>query len=184
MRPRARRQIAKVTWVRLGLLALVLGVVAVALTQTAAAPAPVAPEVAAPEPRPTEPPDPPPAPEPTPRPTRIPLPTAPPQMIISRLARETPLPRPTATPSTQPRVGIVDSAYLPAELTVGAGARVTWTNTGSEGHDVVGGGPGGSWGSSTLAPMESYARQFVLPGTFEYRCSVHPEMRGRIVVQP
>jgi plastocyanin len=117
-------------------------------------------------------------------PTRVPLPTTPPEMIISRVARETPQPLPTATPSSQPQVSLVDNGYLPAQLTVRVGARVTWINTGSDGHDVTGTGPGGDWRSGPLAPAEHYARQFALPGTYDYACSIHPEMRGRVVVQP
>jgi plastocyanin len=167
-----------VTWIRAGLFVAVLGVLAVALTQTAAAPSPLPLAAQQPEAPPTE------APMPSPRPTRIPLPTAPPQMIISRVARETPPPRATATPSAEPRVEIVDNGYLPEQMTVPLGSRVSWANTGGDGHDVTGNGPGGAWRSGILAPSDTYARPFLLAGTFDYWCAVHPEMRGRIVVQP
>jgi plastocyanin len=122
--------------------------------------------------------------DPTPLPTRVPLPTAPPQMIISRVARETPPPRPTSTPQAAPGVAIVDNGYLPGQLTVQVGAVVSWVNTGSDGHDVSGTGPGGAWRSGPLAPAERYQRPFDLPGIYDYVCTIHPEMRGRIVVQP
>jgi plastocyanin len=157
-----------VIWVRLGILALISGVVLLALTQTAAAPPP-------PEARTAEPP--PPA-------TRVPLPTAPPQMITSRIARETPLPRPTATPRAQPHVDLVDNGYLPGQLVVQPGTTVVWTNMGSDGHDVTGNGPGGAWRSGMLAPSDGYQRSFPMVGTYDFACSIHPEMRGRIVVQP
>src|SRR5437870_3897128 len=126
-------------------LAIITGIIIVALTQTAASP-PNRPEsvastsqsVAAAAP-PREPPTL--APEPTPRPTRVPLPTQPPQMIISRIARETPLPRPTTAVSGPPRVSIVDNGFLPNQMTVSVGATVQWVNTGSGGHDVTGNGP-------------------------------------------
>jgi plastocyanin len=154
-------------WLRLSILAVLSGVILLALTQTAAAPPPSpAPEV------------------PTPPPTRVPLPTAPPQMIISRIARETPLPRPTSTPPAQPQVDLVDNGYLPAQLLVQPGTTVVWANTGSDAHDVTGNGPGGAWRSGTLAPSDRYQRLFPLPGTYDFACSIHPEMRGRIVVQP
>jgi plastocyanin len=69
-------------------------------------------------------------------------------------------------------------------MVVPLGARVLWVNGGSDGHDVTGGGPGGAWRSGTLAPMERYERLFGLPGSYDYVCTIHPEMRGRIVVQP
>jgi plastocyanin len=160
-------------WLRLGILALISGVILLALTQTAAAPPPPPPQVPTLEPTPTPPPA-----------TRVPLPTAPPQMIISRVARETPLPRPTATAPAQPQVGIVDNGYLPAQVAVQLGTTVVWTNTGSDAHDVTGNGPGGAWRSGTLAPSDRYQRLFPLAGTYDFACTIHPEMRGRIVVQP
>jgi plastocyanin len=80
-------------------------------------------------------------------------------------------------------VTIVDNGYMSAQMTIPLGTRVTWTNTGGDGHDVTGNGPGGAWRSGTLAPSDSYSRPFMLAGTFDYWCSAHPEMRGRIVVQ-
>jgi plastocyanin len=158
------------------MLAVLVGLVVLAVTQHSPQPAfqPVAAESLA---------TPPPV-EPTPVPTRVPLPTAPPQMIISRVARQTPPPVPTSTPQAEPGVAIVDNGYLPTQLTVHVGADVTWANDGSDGHDVSGTGPGGDWRSGPLAPSEYYQRSFELPGTYDYVCTMHPEMRGQIVVQP
>jgi len=153
-------------WLRLGILALISVVILLSLSQTAAAPPP-----------PPEVPTPPPA-------TRVPLPTAQPQMIISRIARETPLPRPTATPPALPQIDLVDNGYLPAQLLVQPGTTVVWTNSGGDAHDVTGNGPGGAWRSGSLAPSDRYQRPFALVGTYDFACSIHPEMRGRIVVQP
>jgi len=105
-------------------------------------------------------------------------------MIISRTAQQTPTPRPSPTPGGQPRVGIVDYGYAPPQLTIRPGTTILWVNTGSEGHDVVGRGPGGDWRSGPLAPGEQYERGFFIAGTYDYVCTVHPEMRGSVVVQP
>ena len=123
-----------------------------------------------------------PTPVAAPTPTRVPLPTAQPPMIISRVARETPGPVATAIPSAAPEVSIVDYGFAPAQMQVPVGTTVTWVNTGSDGHDVTGDGPGGTWRSGPLAPSERYARDFALPGTYDFVCTIHPEMRGRIVV--
>ena len=104
--------------------------------------------------------------------------------IISRISRETPTPVPRATPSGLPEVHIVDYGYQPGQIRVQQGAVVRWTNSGDEGHDVTGTGPGGAWRSGPLAQGESYQRQFPLPGEYPYVCSIHPEMRGFVVVQP
>jgi plastocyanin len=160
-----------VIWVRAGLLALMGTILVLALTQAAATPGT------------------PPLPTPAtttevPPPTRVPLPTALPQMIISHVARETPLPRAAPAPPVQPEVTVVDNGYFPAQMVVPAGTRVTWVNTGSDGHDVTGTGPGGPWRSGPLAPSDRYERVFGLAGTYDYACTVHPEMGGRLVVQP
>jgi plastocyanin len=162
-----------VIWLRAGLLAAIAGLLVLVIQ---AAPASEAPSEAAPQPTT--------APLPTPPPTRVPLPTVPPQMVISRIARETPTPRAAATASAEPRVSLVDNGYVPAQFVVRLGASVTWVNSGNDGHDVTGNGPGGAWRSGPLAPSERYQRQFPLAGTYDYACSIHPEMRGRLVVQP
>jgi plastocyanin len=163
-------------WLRAAIVAALIGLIVLGVTQRASQSAvQTAAAVPLATPLPVE---------ATPVPTRVPLPTAPPQMIISRVARETPAPRPTSTPPAAPGVAIVDNGYLPAQMTLRVGAGVTWVNTGSDGHDVSGSGPGGAWRSGPLAPSERYQRSFDLLGTYDYVCTIHPEMRGRIVVQP
>jgi plastocyanin len=161
-------------WLRVAILMAVVAVIVVALTQAApvASPQPViATDVASDVP-------------PTPRPTRVPLPTLGPEMITSIISREPLAPPPVPTPSAEPQVDVVDYGFSPAQLAVHLGQSVTWTNGGADGHDVTGNGPGGDWRSGPLAPSEHYARGFGLTGTYDYVCTIHPEMRGRIVVQP
>jgi plastocyanin len=86
-------------------------------------------------------------------------------------------------PAAQPQVEVIDYGFSPQQISVQVGASVTWTNDGNDGHDVTGSGPGGDWHSGPLAPAERYTRQFDLQGTFDYMCTFHPEMRGRVIVQ-
>jgi plastocyanin len=157
-----------VIWFRAALLALAVGLVVIALTETRATPAAIVPPTL----------------EPTERPTRVPLPTLAPEVIVSRISRQTPQPLPQPTLPTEPRVEIVDYGFSPGSLVVRPGAAVTFVNDGGDGHDVTGGGPGGDWRSGPLAPGERYMRAFTLPGTYAYVCTIHPEMRGSVVVQP
>jgi plastocyanin len=159
-----------VIWFRAALLALAVGLVVVALAETRVTPAQTAVATA--------------APEPTERPTRVPLPTLAPEAVVSRISRQTPQPLPRPTLPTQPQVEVVDYGFSPGQLVVHVGATVTFVNQGSDGHDVTGGGPGGDWRSGPLAPGERYSRAFGLPGTYAYECTIHPEMRGSVVVQP
>lgn len=59
---------------------------------------------------------------------------------------------------------------------------MTWTNTESSNipHDVTGGNGGPK--SPLLNPGQSYSFTFNDVGTFWYYCSIHPNMRGRVVV--
>ena len=75
-----------------------------------------------------------------------------------------------------------DIAFNPAEVTVGAGDTVTWTNNDSVDHDVTAdsfssGDPGG------MAPGDTFEHTFEEAGTFDYVCTVHPGMEGSVVVE-
>ena len=70
--------------------------------------------------------------------------------------------------------------FAPAEITVAPGQTISWRNDGEVPHDVVADGirsplvrGGEEW--STQAPAEA--------GELAYVCSLHPGMRGRIVVE-
>jgi plastocyanin len=110
-------------------------------------------------------------------------PTLPPEVVVSRNTRATPTPRLTRGDETF-QVAAVDFSYEPPQLSVRPGTTVIFRNGGSEGHDALGGGPGGTWWSGPLAPSESFQREFAQIGSYDYVCSFHPEMRGTIVVTP
>ncbi len=79
------------------------------------------------------------------------------------------------------KVSIVNFQFTPAEVTIAAGESVTWVNDdgaphGLEYHD-------GSAGNDLLLPGASYNRRFDQPGTYDYNCSVHPYMTGRVIVR-
>lgn len=86
-----------------------------------------------------------------------------------------------------PTVPIRDFAF-PLEVAIGAGETVIWTNDEPAiPHDVVWGSPGrpeaGSlFASPLLRPGEAFSYTFSEPGTYEYFCSLHPNMRGAVVV--
>jgi plastocyanin len=75
-----------------------------------------------------------------------------------------------------------DITFNPAEVTVGVGDTVTWTNNDSVGHDVTAdsfssGEPGG------MAPGDTFEQTFDEAGTFDYVCTVHPGMEGTVIVE-
>jgi plastocyanin len=106
------------------------------------------------------------------------------QPITSRTSRATPTPATRTTTGGLPELAVVDYGYQPGVLRVPLNAVAKWTNRGDGGHDVTGTGPGGAWRSGPLAQGETYQRQFAVPGEYPYVCTVHPEMRGVVEVQP
>ena len=84
----------------------------------------------------------------------------------------------TGDATTGPTVVIRDLAFDPETLTVGAGDTVTWRwDDGAIDHDVVGDGF-----RSDVMSEGTFRHQFEEPGTFEYECSLHPNMTGTIEV--
>jgi plastocyanin len=116
---------------------------------------------------------------PTLRPTRVPVV----ERIISRVSRETPGPYPTATPVPPGLavVNVVDFGYMPSITRIHVGQTVVWQNGGRELHDVTG---EDDWHSGPIEAPMAYRHTFGFEGTFAYRCSVHPDMRGTIIVTP
>ena len=79
------------------------------------------------------------------------------------------------------QVQIQNFRFDPATLEVPVGATVTWVNRDEEIHALV--ASDASFRSPGLDGDETYAHAFTAPGTYEYRCALHPQMVGRIVVK-
>lgn len=87
---------------------------------------------------------------------------------------------PARAGGTEHAVEIVDFAFSPATLTITAGDTVTWTNGDAVVHTAT--STAGAFDSGDLAMGESYSFTFTEPGTYDYLCTPHPSMTGRIVV--
>ena len=77
--------------------------------------------------------------------------------------------------------------YEPPTLTVPAGTTVTWKNTDSTLHTVTSGSAetgvsGTEFDSSYLAGGKTFQHTFSSAGTFDYYCTLHPFMKGQVVV--
>jgi amicyanin len=89
----------------------------------------------------------------------------------------------TAAPAvTGTAVSIGNFAFTPATLTVRVGDTVTWTNHDEEPHTVVAGD--GTFHSPAMDANATYSYTFTKPGSVDYICSIHPFMRGTVVVNP
>ena len=75
-------------------------------------------------------------------------------------------------------VVVDDMSYAPDTLTVPAGTTVTWEfKDAGIGHDVVGDGF-----QSEILTEGTFSHTFDEPGSYEYVCSLHPTMVGKIEV--
>jgi plastocyanin len=77
--------------------------------------------------------------------------------------------------------------YVPPEITVSSGTTVTWTNDDSTIHTVTEGTPGGAgatpaFDSSIIAPGATWENTFDAAGEFDYYCTLHPFMTGKVTV--
>lgn len=80
-------------------------------------------------------------------------------------------------------VQMVNYAFAPASITVNEGDTVTWTNQDTAPHTVTTTSGPQSLNSPYLSKGQSWSYTFSAPGTYEYYCTVHPDMRARIVVR-
>lgn len=97
-----------------------------------------------------------------------------------------PSPTPPGDPATSVSIprgaeSLGNRAYAPDELTVQAGATVTWTNTDSVAHTSTSNVAG--WDSGVVAPGGRFSAAFPAAGTFQYHCAIHPGMVGTVVVR-
>jgi plastocyanin len=78
-------------------------------------------------------------------------------------------------------VSIVYRAYQPATTTVGVGETVTWTNTALIPHTVT--AVGGTFDSGVLESKASFSFTFLTAGSYLYTCTIHPSMKGTVIVR-
>lgn len=69
--------------------------------------------------------------------------------------------------------------FSPETLEVPTGTTVTWTNRNGTDHTVT---SDDGFFNSTVGPEDSYTYTFDEAGTFDYYCTIHPDMTGTIQV--
>ena len=89
-------------------------------------------------------------------------------------------PAPGQASGTGANVSIAGFAFGPQTITVKAGGGVTWSNDDGSPHTVT--FKDGSAGAKSLSPGDKFNRVFDRAGTYEYFCSFHPYMTGRVIV--
>jgi amicyanin len=80
-------------------------------------------------------------------------------------------------------VAIDNFSFMPQTLTVPVGTTVTWINHDDIPHTVL------STDKTTIVSPaldtnEKFSYTFTAAGTNDYYCSVHPHMKGKVIVVP
>jgi plastocyanin len=86
-----------------------------------------------------------------------------------------------AQQATTPEVKIDNFSFGPASITVANGTTVTWINRDDIPHTVV--SSDSAFKSKALDTDEKFSYTFSKAGTYPYFCSLHPKMKGQIVVR-
>lgn len=79
------------------------------------------------------------------------------------------------------QIQILNFQFVPPTLEVAAGATVTWVNGDEEIHTIT--SRDGLFTSPGLDGEQRFSFRFVEPGTYEYGCALHPQMKGTVVVR-
>ena len=90
------------------------------------------------------------------------------------------------TKVSRPGCEEIDRCYIPSEIRISDGESVTWVNEDSAFHSVTSGSydePSELFDSGHLDPFESYTLDFDEIGTYDYFCTLHPWMKGQVIVE-
>ncbi|MFA6492756.1 MAG: cupredoxin family copper-binding protein [Patescibacteria group bacterium] len=91
----------------------------------------------------------------------------------------------TNTPSVAQTLGqpnsilIENFSFNPSEITIAKDVEVTFKNDDSANHNIT----FENFQSGDMKPGDTYKHTFDSTGTFNYYCSLHPQMKGKIIVQ-
>lgn len=76
-------------------------------------------------------------------------------------------------------VKIQNFAYNPEITTIKKGESVTWKNYDSAQHTAT----SQEFDSLTISEGKTFTQRFDKEGIYEYYCSLHPNMKGRVAVE-
>lgn len=105
-------------------------------------------------------------------------------MDVTETLEAGPPPQMSAAPAQQDVVpvaavvSIKDSRFVPETISIKAGDTVSWTNEDRVGHTVTGRG----FDSGLLKKGQHWLHIFTEKGIYEYTCTPHPWMKGKIIV--
>ena len=113
-------------------------------------------------------------------PVQPPAPVTTPLQTTQQLAATTiPVPQTTSSVSDN-TIRIKNFAFDPASIRVKVGSTVRWVNQDSVPHRIL--FTDGA-DSTVLAGSQSWSRKFDVAGTYDYACTIHPAMKGTVIVE-
>jgi amicyanin len=83
--------------------------------------------------------------------------------------------------SAATNITIDNFSFTPKEITVAAGTTITWVNRDDVPHTVV--STDKKFKSKAMDTDDQFSFTFTDAGTYNYFCSVHPIMTGKIIVK-
>ncbi len=116
----------------------------------------------------------------------VPSPTAGQQIMPAPSVSNAPAPvaASTSSPTLVPPANIVsikNNSFYPSTENITVGTKITWVNNDTVAHTVTS-DSGNLLNSGNIAPGQSFSFTFTKPGPVIYHCSIHPTMKGAIVV--
>ena len=88
---------------------------------------------------------------------------------------------PEAKAETAPSVRIDNFTFTPQEITITRGTTLTWVNDDDIPHTVA--ATNKAFRSKAMDTEQKFSFTFTEPGTYEYFCSLHPHMQGKVIVK-
>ena len=88
--------------------------------------------------------------------------------------------------AARPDCGPNDECYIPSKITIKPGETVYWKNQDAAFHSVTSGfygDPDGLFDSELLDPEDIFSYKFTEVGIYDYYCTLHPWMKGIILVE-
>ena len=88
--------------------------------------------------------------------------------------------------AARPDCGPNDDCYIPSKITIKPGETVYWQNQDAAFHSVTSGfydDPDGLFDSELLDPEDIFSYKFTEEGIYDYYCTLHPWMKGIILVE-
>ena len=101
-------------------------------------------------------------------------------LFLNSCSKSSSVAAPVGTPGTN-EVWMQNTTFVPSVKTISVGTTITWTNKDNTDHDVT--STSGLFISPAMAKNATFSYKFDAVGTYDYICTFHSGMTGKIIVQ-